>query len=87
MLSFKDFVPDLIKEGGLLSSEQWAGVDNAVVKMNAWLKDANVKVQTIETVVLPNIWKEDGTGDAHLRQAGEYSSYWYQVVRVWYWAS
>jgi hypothetical protein len=38
----------------------------------------------VETVVLPNIEETEDTSEVAIRTSGEMSSYWYQVVRVWY---
>jgi hypothetical protein len=34
--------------------------------------------------VLPNIGSAERTGEIEIRTSGEMSSYWYQVVRVWF---
>lgn len=40
----------------------------------------------VETAVLPDMHREDGSADAALTTSGEMNSRWHQFVRVWYWA-
>lgn len=82
----KDFVPSRTK-GGLFKSSQVQNFDEIVKDMNTWLSaNPTVKVQSIETVVLPNIHDKDeeGSMDTELYTGGETSSMWYQLIRVWY---
>jgi hypothetical protein len=53
---------------------------------NQWIKDGNIEVVNIETVVLPNIHDEleEGSMDTNLDTLGDTTSSWNQFVRVWY---
>jgi len=55
-----------------------------VARANAWLESSGLKVITVETIVLPNISNEKDASQTNIRTSGEMSSYWHQVVRVWY---
>lgn len=56
-----------------------AAVEAAGDRVQQW----QVRLINVETVVLPNIWSEEGTQDPELQIAGGYGS-WNQFVRVWY---
>ena len=63
-----------------------ADTDAAVAAANKWLSETNVKLISIETVVLPNIWSkwEEGSGDASIGTSGDSPSRWHQFLRCWY---
>lgn len=86
MLGFKDFYPKIEEKGGFFSRDKWQPLNAALEETNAWLAETQVQVLNVETVLLPNVWNddEDGPQDAELRTAGEHSSYWHQIIRVWY---
>lgn len=86
MIMFKDFTPPELSPASFFSRAVYANFQKAVDDANAWLAEENVRLVNIETVVLPNIDRpqEEGSTDSHLRTSGEISSYWRQVVRVWY---
>lgn len=89
MLNYKDFVPKEISASGFLRPGEYEDFDQAVMAANDWLKEADVKLLKIETVVLPNIhsrW-EEGTGDAAIRTSGDSPSQWHQFLRCWYYES
>jgi hypothetical protein len=83
MLQYRDFVPELsvITPDG---QEIYASFDDAVRAARAWLASNPVRVLQIETVVLPNIWKEGegGPSDPSLKTSPR--STWHQFVRVWF---
>jgi hypothetical protein len=86
MIAFKDFAPQQIKPGGLLTLPEYEMFDSAVQSANSWIALESVQVLSIETVLLPNIWHSSGqgTGDPRLRTRSDFPSDWYQIVRVWY---
>jgi hypothetical protein len=86
MLRYYDFVPKQIKAEGFLSPAEYATFDAALAEANNWIKENNIRVVNIETVVLPNIWTrfEAGSSDSALGISGDSPSHWHQVLRVWY---
>lgn len=84
MLHFKDFAPRVAEQAGFFTAARFAGLEDALAQANAWLKAGGVAPLTVETVVLPNVWEEEGTTDAELRASGKVGTHWYQIVRVWY---
>ena len=46
--------------------------------------ETGVRVINLETVVLPNLSSVDDASKVGIRTSGDMSSYWYQIVRVWY---
>lgn len=86
MIMFKDFTPREVLPGGFPTRASFADFQAALDDANAWLASENVRLVNTETVVLPNIDnpQEGGSMDSELRTYGEHSSYWRQVVRVWY---
>lgn len=85
MLKYKDFVPKQIRAPGIFERGEHESFDDAVLAMNDWLKEQNVKLVNLETVVLPNIWSrwEDGSTDASI-VAGDSPARWHQFLRCWY---
>ncbi len=86
MLKYRDFVPQEIKAPGFLNAGEHEAFDHAVEAANRWLVESDVKLISIETVVLPNIWSrwEDGSSDASIGTSGESPSRWHQFIRCWY---
>ncbi len=86
MLQYQDFVPKEIEAPGFLKPGTHESFDDAVKAANQWLAESSVKLISIETVVLPNIWSrwEEGSADASLGMSGESTSRWHQFVRCWY---
>lgn len=87
MILYIDFVPARTK-GGFLRSDRFESFDQAVAAANEWVRQEAVSVLTVETVVLPNIFREgeEGTHDAQLETAesNTSSNAWHQFVRIWY---
>jgi hypothetical protein len=90
MILYRDFVPARTR-GGFLRSDRFESFDQAVSAANEWVQREAVSVVTVETVVLPNIFREgeEGTHDAQLETAesNTSSNAWHQFVRIWYKAS
>ena len=86
MIGFQDFAPRQTVPAGFLRPAQHEMLQEALAVANGWIAQNNVQVINVETVVLPNIYHpgEQGSTDPELRISGEMSSYWYQIVRVWY---
>lgn len=82
----KDFVPEKSK-GTLFKSGKIQSFQDAIDSANVWLaENPQVKIINVETVVLPNIHSKDeeGSHDTELWTGKEFSSQWYQLLRVWY---
>jgi hypothetical protein len=82
LIGYKDFFPVLLKSG--FFSNEHETIAATVSRANEWIAQANVRVINVETVVLPNVKNAEETSKVGIRTSGEMSSYWYQVVRVWF---
>ena len=80
-LAYKDFAPAVLDRSFL--STDYEPLSSIVDRANQWISEQNVKVMNVETVVLPNLDGQD-SGSNGIRSSGEMSSFWFQVVRVWY---
>ncbi|MDP6443220.1 MAG: hypothetical protein QGG36_28535 [Pirellulaceae bacterium] len=83
---FRDFVPQMTQDPGILRMAEYEDFEEAVVEANQWVRQNRIHVLQIETVVLPNIWSpyEEGTTDSSLGTRGGAPSHWHQFVRVWF---
>jgi hypothetical protein len=86
MIHCKDFVPRMISAPGLFKSGEYETFEEALAAANRWVKEYDIKVLSVETVVLPNIWSrwEEGATDVALGTSGEMPSHWHQFIRCWY---
>jgi hypothetical protein len=86
MIQFRDFVPEMLAAPRLFKAGEYESLEAALAEANAWIKEYDIKIVNVETVVLPNIWSryEEGTSDVALGTSGEMPSHWHQFVRVWY---
>jgi hypothetical protein len=86
MIRFQDFVPKMTATAGFLKPAEFEPFDLALAAANDWLRENQVDVINVETVVLPNIWSryEEGSTDTELGTSGESPSHWHQFIRVWY---
>ena len=86
MIRFKDFIPKMMSQPGFFKLAEYESFDAAAQAADLWIKEYDIKVVNIETVVLPNIWSqwEEGSTDGSLGTSGESPSHWHQFVRVWY---
>ena len=75
MLKYKDFVPREIEAPKFLKPGDHESFDHAVVAANKWLVENDIKVISLETVVLPNIWSrwEEGSKDASIGTSWRYA--------------
>ena len=85
MLKYRDFVPKQLKAPGVFDQGEHESFDDAVLAANEWLVSQSIKVISLETVVLPNIWSrwEEGSTDASIG-TGDAPSRWHQFLRCWY---
>jgi hypothetical protein len=86
VIHYRDFVPEMVEPPGFFSPAEHESFDAAVADANLWIAENRIKVLSVETVVLPNIWSrfEKGTSDGALGTSGEQPSHWHQFVRIWY---
>ena len=86
MLKYKDFVPKEIVAPGFLNPGKHESFEAAVQAANEWIEDNEIKIVSMETVVLPNIWSrwEEGSADASIGTSGDNPSRWHQFLRCWY---
>ena len=86
MLRFKDFVPEQRDPPGFFARADYELFESTVNRASAWIEASHIEPIHVETVVLPNIHEaaETGSTDPDLRSSGEMSTYWHQIVRVWY---
>ena len=81
-IAFKDFFPVVLRSG-ILSSE-YELFPAVVHRANEWIATSGVQVLNVETLVLPNVSDETQAQQTNIRTSGEMSSYWRQILRVWY---
>ncbi|MEY4386075.1 MAG: hypothetical protein RLY20_1358 [Verrucomicrobiota bacterium] len=81
-IAFKDFFPTTLRKGVL--SSDYEGFGAVVNRANKWIADSGVQVLNVETLVLPNVSTEAEAQATNIRTSGEVSSYWRQILRVWY---
>jgi hypothetical protein len=81
-IAYKDFFPRLITPGFFV--DEYEPLPTTVERANQWLVETDVEILNIETVVLPNIGRATGASQTATRTSGDMSSFWQQVVRVWY---
>lgn len=82
VFKFRDFVPAQ-ETLGLLGEPSLTTLQSALDAANHWIFTFGVEVFNLETLLLPNVRKDSDTIEAELRSGGE-TTYWYQVVRVWF---
>lgn len=82
MIKFRDFVPQQ-EQLGLLGEPSLTTLESAVDAANHWVSAFGIDVFNVETVLLPMLRKNTDTIEAELK-SGETTTYWYQVVRVWF---
>jgi len=81
-IEFEDFVPAIRKRG--LLSREFEPLRDCLERANKWIETSQAEVIHVETVVLPNLWDEDGSEDEEISTSGDMFSQWNQFIRVWY---
>ena len=86
MIQFRDFVPRMLSAPAFFRVGEYESFEAAVEAANQWIREQQIDVLNIETVVLPNIWSrwEGGSNDVALGTSGEMPSHWHQFIRCWY---
>lgn len=86
MLRYQDFAPKMTKAPAFFSLGEYESFDAALAAANQWIKENEIRVVTLETVVLPNIWGrfEEGPTDPSLVTDTGMPVRWHQFIRVWY---
>ena len=82
-LAFKDFKPE-ITEKGFFKRTTYESLNAALQRANDWIGAEKPEVLNIETVVLPNLHKEEGSEYPDLYSRGDFPTSWHQFVRVWF---
>ncbi|MBB6051643.1 hypothetical protein [Armatimonas rosea] len=90
--AFRDFAPKQKRPAGFFQSAEFDNLMDAVLQANLWVRDHQVKVLNIETVVLPNILEREKPVTEEATMEGSVATYegishynhWYQFIRVWY---
>lgn len=83
MLEFRDFVPEAEVS---IFSVNVNSLESAIKEMNEWLRtNEAVEMVNVETLLLPSIHRSgNDSSTTKLKTAGETSSNWYQIIRLWY---
>ena len=82
-LQFKDFSPDI--EYDVFSKQPNVGrYKNMLNDVNAWIKDNNIKVINVETIVIPNPPLQDPHPPAATTTNSWGRILFVQIIRVWY---
>jgi hypothetical protein len=81
-IGYKDFFPAVVESG--FFRDEHETLQSTVVRVNEWIAQSGSQIINIETVVLPNVSQAEDASQVGIRTSGKISSYWYQVVRVWY---
>jgi len=86
MTAYRDFAPQRLQQRGVIESLKgptYQTFDDALGAANDWIHAEGIGVVNLETVVLPNLWAEEGTTDVDLRTVSGWAN-WHQFIRVWY---
>ena len=81
-VGYKDFFPTILKSGYF--STEYETLSATLDRANHWITESGIRIINVETVVLPNVQKVEDASQVGLRTSGEMSSYWRQILRVWY---
>ena len=89
MIAYEDFVPKRLRKQGFIKPPLYETFQDAVDAAGAWIKTQEATIVSIETVVLPGLWNQQGLqSNAAKLGDGTASTYppreLYQFVRVWY---
>ena len=67
-IQYKDFTPEIEKHG---YTNLFESLQHCLERANQWLGESQVELINIETVVLPNIWREEGSQTLDQRAQAE----------------
>jgi len=81
-IAYRDFAPEITRNGFFVRDME--SFSNCLKRANEWISSADPRILNIETVVLPNMWNEEGSEDTDLRTSGDMGSSWHQFIRIWY---
>ena len=85
MIAFKDFVPQQIRKQGFIKPPQWETVGQVVAAANEWIREQEVAVINVETVIAPDPSRKGvRSGDGNLPGISGSGGGGLQFVRVWY---
>jgi len=85
MIAFKDFLPRQIRKQGFIKPPQWETMEQAVAAANEWIREQEVAVVNVETVVVPDLYRKGArTEGGGLSGVSNGPTGWSQFVRVWY---
>jgi len=84
MIAYEDFIPQQTSGPGFFTSAQYESFDEALKAANSFMVGRELMILNVETVVLPNVWDEEGTTDVSIDASGKTYSTWHQFIRVWY---
>ena len=90
MLAYKDFVPKRLRKQGFIKPPLYETLQDAVSAAGAWVREQEVTVINIETVVLPVLWDsgvpQTGVASFNRIYSTGQAAYTeqFQIVRVWY---
>lgn len=81
-IAFKDFFPTVVRSG--FASNEYETFPSVANRASEWIAASGVQVLNVETLVLPNVSNEAEAQQTNIRTSGEMSSYWRQILRIWY---
>ena len=85
MIAFKDFVPKQTRKQGFIKPPQWETVEQVVAAANEWIREQEVAVINVETIIAPDISRKGvQSGDGSLPGISGGGGGGLQFVRVWY---
>jgi hypothetical protein len=84
MLAYKDFVPQVIGTKMLGLSNEYEEFDELLARVNRWIKQNQVDVVNVETLLLTEALKEEYIRSSTQIESQGRGIYTYQTVRVWY---
>jgi hypothetical protein len=66
MIAYEDFIPQQTSGPGFFTSAQYESFDEALKAANSFMVGRELMILNVETVVLPNVWDEEGTTDVSI---------------------
>lgn len=82
MFHFKDFAPQMTKKS--VFKVEYQTFEEALASANTWITENQIDVVNLETVVIPEMRREEGTTDGAFLTSSDMMNTWYQFIRVWY---